>query len=315
MRYELTVKPEEDGLRTVDLLCRNHGFSRLQTKKIRLYGEVLCNGKHWRMIDPVRAGDHLCLSYVAEGEGEPDFMVSVDPEIPVIYEDEYLVLVQKPAGLLTHPNSFGIQESVTKRLSEALLHPVSRLDKETAGLLLLAKSGHAHYRLAQEAAMEKHYLAYQWGNVEPSEGLIEAPIARKGASIIEREVRPDGVYCATAYRRLKRYGHFAQKTEFKLLTGRTHQIRVHAKHLGHALLGDTLYTPSENEHLAFQECFASQYADLVSLCERLGHQALLAYSLSFTHPFRQERLTFQIEEPAELQALEKGLLTLSEQEK
>ena len=278
MQVSCQVSAADNGHRAVDVLCRQTGMSRLMAKKIRLYGSLTCNGTHHRMIDPVHTGDILVASLSSEAK-KPASLREV-PGAPLIYKDNWLIVVAKPTNMVIHPTYLHHEGSLTHLLSDLPLHPVIRLDRDTSGAVLIALNGHAHYVLSQNA-MEKYYIAIVHGKPDQDTGLIDAPIGRTDGSIMLREVRPDGDAAQTAYEVIRYYqSHDVTLMRFRLLTGRTHQIRVHSRHIGHPLVGDSLYgymgTNKESE-----------------IDGQIGRQALHAAVLVFTHPesFEPVRIT------------------------
>lgn len=206
----------------------------------------------------------------------------------IAYEDEFLLIIDKPAGMLVHPTvnerGFTLYDYVsnyyTRQGITAGIHPVSRLDRNTSGLVIFAKEPIVQFWLSQQQ-MQKSYLAIVTGNLPADEGIIEAPIARKDGSIIERCVDFEkGKYSKTAYKLLKMVRD-KSLVELQLFTGRTHQIRVHMAYIGCPLFNDNLYgTP--------------------------GHQsrhALHAYKIGFIHPVSDVPLEITRELPADLRSL------------
>ena len=206
----------------------------------------------------------------------------------IAYEDEFLLIIDKPAGMLVHPTvnkrGFTLYDYVsnyyTRQGITAGIHPVSRLDRNTSGLVIFAKEPIVQFWLSQQQ-MQKSYLAIVTGNLPADEGIIEAPIARKDGSIIERCVDFEkGKYSKTAYKLLKRVKD-KSLVELQLFTGRTHQIRVHMAYIGCPLFNDNLYgTPGPQ-----------------------SRHALHAYKIGFIHPVSDVPLEITRELPADLRRL------------
>ena len=206
----------------------------------------------------------------------------------IAYEDEFLLIIDKPAGILVHPTvnerGFTLYDYVsnyyTRQGITAGIHPVSRLDRNTSGLVIFAKEPIVQFWLSQQQ-MQKSYLAIVTGNLPADEGIIEAPIARKDGSIIERCVDFEkGKYSKTAYKLLKRVKD-KSLVELQLFTGRTHQIRVHMAYIGCPLFNDNLYgTPGPQ-----------------------SRHALHAYKIGFIHPVSDVPLEITRELPADLRRL------------
>lgn len=206
----------------------------------------------------------------------------------IAYEDEFLLIIDKPAGILVHPTvnerGFTLYDYVsnyyTRQGITAGIHPVSRLDRNTSGLVIFAKEPIIQFWLSQQQ-MQKSYLAIVTGNLPADEGIIEAPIARKDGSIIERCVDFEkGKYSKTAYKLLKRVKD-KSLVELQLFTGRTHQIRVHMAYIGCPLFNDNLYgTPGPQ-----------------------SRHALHAYKIGFIHPVSDVPLEITRELPADLRRL------------
>ncbi len=246
MEIHWKVHKEDHHLELRQLLERRLGFSRLLLKRLRLYGHCTRNGQPCRMIDSVFAGDDLHLYFQEENELSFPCRLPASSPVSVLYEDDWLIVADKPAHLVTHPDHNWPCDSLLSRLgaaygqADAQLHPVSRLDRDTSGLVLVAKHGYGHYLLSQKRIL-KHYVAFVHGRPPAKEGWIQLPIARKGSSIIEREVAMGGQPALTQYQLLSAVNDTYSWLHLHLWTGRTHQLRVHLAAIGCPIVGDTLY--------------------------------------------------------------------------
>ena len=314
MELNYEVQSEDHGQRAVDVLTRRTGMSRLMAKKIRLYGELLCNDRHHRMIDPVFSGDRIVARYQAgeadldahrqTGRYQPDALRDV-PGVAVRYLDDWILLAVKPAGMVTHPTYLHETGSLTDLLADKPLHPVSRLDRDTTGIVLIARNGHAHHVISRQA-MKKTYLALVHGRFPAASGLINAPIQRSPGSIMLREINRSGAPARTIWRELR---YFAASdislVRFELLTGKTHQLRLHSQASGCPIVGETLYgrvtVPDRQERARYLDSW-----DLLA-----GHQALHAAGLRFFHPVSSKAMQITAPLPAEFRQL---LAALRDQE-
>ena len=286
MKLSFHVPEKDDGKPAFEILSQK-GMSRLLIKRIRLYGQLTVNGLPKRMKDPLTVGDLVEATYKEDHE---QFALRPNHGIPILYEDEWCIVCDKPADLVTHPSWQHMDDSLIQRLSDQTLHPVMRLDRETSGLIVVAKNGFAHHAISH-ATMNKAYMALVHGVFAPTEGSIDAPIGRSTDSIMLREVREDGRRAVTHYKTLA-YNPTANVSlvRFVLETGRCHQIRVHSLSLGHPLLGDGLYGVCS---LAYPrpELWDTE-KDL-----SMKRQALHACELSFQHPESRETLHFVLPAP------------------
>ncbi|MFM1651139.1 RluA family pseudouridine synthase [Brevibacillus sp. B_LB10_24] len=218
---------------------------------------------------------------------------SEELDVPeILFEDEWFMVANKPAGMLVHPVKSGQTDTLIHRLAAylqsggtAMPHSVHRLDKETSGAVLLAKSSYAHRladQLIREGKLRRTYLAVAEGSVEAERGTIEAPIGRDPRHPSKRRVSPRGDAAITHYQVLARQAD-ATLLRIQLETGRTHQIRVHFAHLGHPLVGDSLYGGSKHSGLR--------------------RQALHAHQLSFSHPLSGEQVECTASLPEDLAQL------------
>lgn len=203
-------------------------------------------------------------------------------ELTVLYEDDHILLVDKPAGMLIHPsrsqNTGTLANLVAgyyeKTGQKCAFHPMTRLDRDTFGVVLLAKHSHAH-SLLQAGSLQKTYHALTLGGPEADSGIIDAPIARRPLPSLLRYVNQEGKPSMTQYRVLERQEKLC-KLELRPITGRTHQLRVHCAHMGFPILGDPQYGTEE----------------AIVLSEKLGltGQLLCAKTLEFHHPITDQPL-------------------------
>ncbi len=298
MKLEHIVDDKNHNKRVVDILCNTLGMSRLLTKRIRLYGTLDVNGVHYRMVDPVNSGDCISLTYNEPLIAAPSVLEDRN-NIKILFCDDYIVVVSKPSGIVTHPTSGHKSGTLTDIFSEVKLHPVSRLDRETSGVMLLARDPHCHYQLSlqhQNKSIEKEYIGFTHGIFNPLNGTINEPLKRKPDSIMLRCISPEGDIAITHYETKEIFAELdTSVVSFILETGRTHQIRVHALSRNHPLIGDGLYGASSNDNMHYQK---SAFLDNV-----LGRQALHASRITFSHPMTKERLTFMASIPEDMNNL------------
>lgn len=235
--------------------------------RLKWVDKILVNGKPEHTDFAVKQGDVITVFL---DEEEPDYPPE-DGELTILYEDEHLLAVEKPAGMLIHPSRSRFDGTLANYVlgyyrrtnQKSAFHPVTRLDRDTFGVVLLTKNSHIH-ALMQDTPIRKTYHALVLGHWEPEEGIIDAPIARKPLPSLLREVRSDGKMSVTEFRVLERFENYT-KLELNPITGRTHQLRVHCAHVGHPILGDPQYSDERS-------CFG------------LASQILCAKSLEFDHP-------------------------------
>ena len=203
-------------------------------------------------------------------------------ELVILYEDDHILAVDKPAGMLIHPSRSKNDGTLAnfvlgyyqKTGQDSAFHPVTRLDRDTFGVTLLAKNSHIH-SLLQETALQKTYHALVFGGPAEDRGIIDAPIARRELPSLLRYISPEGKPSVTEFAVLQR-GRTC-KLALKPITGRTHQLRLHCCHMGFPILGDPQYNTEESK----------AYSDTLGLTSQL----LCAYSLEFVHPITGELLT------------------------
>ncbi len=280
MQIEYIVPTETPSDATVGGLLRGRlGFSRGLIRRVLAAGELLCNGRPTRLADLARPGDLIQVRL-------PEEAPRVAPEplsLEVLYEDRHVLVVNKPAGMVTHP----VMQHRSGTLANALAHylltaggdgavrVLTRLDRPTSGAVLVAKHALAQQRLERQrraGQLRREYLALLHGSISVSfkavpfksedEGLIDAPVALTPGSIITRRVAPEGQPARTRYRVLWRCaGHTLVLAELE--TGRTHQLRVHFAHIGHPIVGDTLYgLPSQEAPRLFLHAWRLRFLHL-----------------------------------------------------
>ena len=278
-----------DGLR-IEQYLRRKGYSGQNLAEIkRMPQSVLVNGEHYYMKQELNTGDHLSI-HICEtkcSEKIPPVQIPLD----IVYEDEDIIVINKPAGMPIHPSLNNYTNSMANALAwyyqeqgkPFIFRCCNRLDRDTSGLTVVAKhlvSGNILSDMVRRRDIHREYLAIVRGHVSPEAGTINAPLARKPGTIIERTVDwEQGETAITHYRLVEeRNGH--SLISLRLETGRTHQIRIHMKYLGYPLIGDYLYNPD---------------------MEYIGRQALHSHRLSFTHPITGEPMEFTAPLPKDME--------------
>ncbi len=249
--------------------------------KLKWGDGIRVNGAPQRTNFAVKTGDVVTVRL---DEEEPEYPAE-DGELHVIYEDAHVLVVDKPAGMLIHPsrakNNGTLANFVAgyyqKTGQKCAFHPMTRLDRDTFGIVLLAKNAHVH-TLLQGADVRKTYHALTFGGPTAEEGVIDAPIARRPLPSLLRCVSPEGKPSVTEWRVLERDGKLC-KLALRPVTGRTHQLRVHCAYMGFPILGDPQYGSEESQ--AFSETLG------------LTHQMLCAKRLEFAHPMTGEEITLE----------------------
>ncbi|WP_034448814.1 RluA family pseudouridine synthase [Butyrivibrio sp. AE2032] len=298
MKFEYFVENEYNGCEIQQVMRRKFKMSTTWVKRVKLYGTVEQNGVHARVKDRVSTGDRLYFEY-EDNSGK----LNCPENVSILYETGSYAVVNKPAGMVTHPSHGHLEDSLLTSLSDETLHPVMRLDRETSGLLIVAKDGYAHNMLVTEADIKKSYLALCYGKFEPSEGTMSFPIARRENSVMIRDCVENGKPSVTHYKTVEHFGNAGiSLVEFKLETGRCHQIRTHCCHVGHPLLGDGLYGPlsDDNPNPALKDT-------AVIFDEQMGRVALHAYKIEYKDPFDKEDKVFEAALPEDMQRVIDGI--------
>lgn len=284
-----TVSQREENAQLRSILRRTLCLSNALLKRMKQTENVLVNGKQLRFIDRVHQGD--IVSVRLEFGEEDSTILPQDIPVDILYEDDCLIAVNKPPNMVIHPcaghpdNTLGnaLMGYFGKKGLKIKLRPLGRLDRDTTGIVLFAKNQYVQdflIRQMKERIYEKNYLGIIHGAFTPPEGEIALPIARKEGSIIERVTDPDGVESLTLYKTLRKYKGFSFAW-FRIVTGRTHQIRVHCASVGNPLLGDTLYGNIPTKWI--------------------NRQALHSHTVSFIHPETGDRMTLQAPVPEDMQ--------------
>ena len=259
--------------------------------KLKWGDAIRVNGIPQRTNFPVKAGDVITVRL---DEPEAEYPAE-DGELTILYEDDHLLAVDKPAGMLIHPSHTRFTGTLAnyvlgyyrKTGQESAFHPLTRLDRDTFGIVLLAKNSHVH-RLLQTVDVEKTYHALTFGGPKENRGILDAPIARRPLPSLLREIREDGKPSVTKFTVLER-NNVLCKLALQPVTGRTHQLRLHCLHFGFPILGDPQYATEESRRLSDQL--------------GLTYQLLCAKSLRLTHPITGETLFLQSEMDVDIQKL------------
>ncbi len=246
--------------------------------RLKWQDKLFVNGIARHTDYPVAPGDTVSIPL---DEPTPDYPAE-DGALDILYEDDHILAVDKPAGMLIHPSRAANSGTLANRVigyyqrtgQQCAFHPVTRLDRDTFGIVLLAKNAHSH-ALLKASAVEKTYYALVYGCPAAAEGIVDAPIARRELPSLLRYVDASGKPSVTEYAILARYGEIT-KLALTPVTGRTHQLRVHCAHMGFPILGDPQYGSPQS-----QEC---------SREKGIYTQQLCAYSLEFQHPITGEKL-------------------------
>ncbi len=270
----------------VQQFLKNKGFSRSIITSLKHGNRLLCNGSHIRTIDLLKTGDIITVVL----EDETDIIPNPSLDIPIAYDDDDIVVFEKPPFMPVHPSLKHYDDTLanyfTALYPQCVFRSINRLDRNTSGLVVVAKNKLAAARLSSDAKFrpQKIYYAIVGGDVTARYGVsgeIIAPIARISESIINREVRDDGQYAHTKFRVIKNNFRYSL-LQIELVTGRTHQIRVHFSWAGYPLIGDDLYGGDTT---------------------LLGRQALHCGEISLLHPVTEEKLTIKSPFPQDMQKI------------
>lgn len=306
------IVPEGKEKQRLDLFLASQlaSVTRAKIKKLIDADNVTVNGQATKAGHLTRPGEFIRIIF-------PRIQAtSVSPEeipLDIVYEDEYLIVVNKPPGMVVHP-AFGHH---TGTLVNALLSHcknlsrvggakrpglVHRLDKDTSGLLVVAKDDVSHVSLAKQLSqrkIEREYRAIVWGHPSPPSGHIEASIIRNPKNRLRMTIHPDGKHAATNYKVLEKL-FLTSYCQLNLETGRTHQIRVHMNSLGHPVFSDATYG-GRSKQLAGLNRDRAKFG--LQLLKKFDRQMLHAMSLVFIHPMSAELLRFEAPIPDDMNEL------------
>lgn len=305
--HELTVEAGDES--RLDLFVSERlQLSRTRVQKLLAEGKITVDGRPGRKSEPVEEDQRI------EVRVPPPTVVSMEPEdlpLEIVYQDSHLAVVNKPTGMVVHP----APGHRTGTMVNALLHHVKdlsgvggrlrpgivhRLDRDTSGLLVVAKTDVAHQALSEALKrrdIKRLYQALVWGHIDRDALTIDAPIGRDPRDRKRMAVVEDGRNAQTRVRLAERWVR-ADLLDIALKTGRTHQIRVHLSHIGHPVVGDVVYGRGWERGMGGG---SRRWAD--ELARRVKRQFLHAAALGFDHPVTDERMRFRVPLPGDLAAL------------
>jgi len=286
----LTYMVKEDTT-VKDILINKLLISSRLLRKLKLNSRIFCNDKEAWVNDKVKDGDIILVDITFEEVN--DKIISEVRELDILYEDSCLLIINKPADLVVHPTCIhldgtlanfvkgyleGKGENVTTRF-------VNRLDRETSGVIVFAKNEYTQEiltRQMQTGEFKKEYIAVTHGVIEKDSGTIDFPIKREEGSIMTRTIADDGETAITHFYVVNRFSDMTE-VKLRLETGRTHQIRVHLKAIGHPIIGDGLYSDIKTD--------------------KIERQALHASSIEFIHPISKEKMKITADIPEDISRL------------
>lgn len=323
-KLQYIATDSDDGRTVKDVLRQHFQLSARQISRAKfLPGGILVNGEEVTVRRNLRPGDALTVT-LEDREAGSHQLIPQPGSLDIRYEDDDLLLINKPAGLVVHPSPGHYADSLANILvwhygqkdEHIVVRPVGRLDRETSGLIYIAKNKAAVRSMERQRTtgeMERHYLALVHGCPEKAEGIIEEPIGPDPEAWMRQRVTPNGAYAKTAYRVISRFSGYSL-VELHLFTGRTHQIRVHLAWLGHPLLGDSMYGreaamaqrkegPGGGQKPNHREDSQEDGAGAGRTEFGMTRTALHSWRLICTQPFSGERLEFICELPEDMRRL------------
>ena len=281
MKIEFIVDNDLNGISIKEYLTTKLLMSKRLIIKLKKHQNILCNNSPVYVNYVMKLGDNISIDLEFNEENN---IVPFDSNLDILYEDDCFLIVDKPANIPTHPSAYHYDNTLSnivrnyyiKNNIDTLIRPVNRLDKNTSGIVIFAKNQYVQEQLIEQMKQnifKKEYICIVTGHLEKDNEIINLPIARENDSIIKRCIRNDGDIAITEYSVIIRFNIEnlpLSLVKVNLLTGRTHQIRVHFSHIGHPLIGDSLYGTESN---------------------LIDRQALHCTQLSFVHPITKKEIT------------------------
>jgi 23S rRNA pseudouridine1911/1915/1917 synthase len=317
-RLSITVDKGQEPLRIDKFLqARITHATRSKVQRAIEFGHVLVNGKAIKSNYKIRPGDNIIV--YSETTPENFEIVPEQMDLDIIYEDDDVLVINKPVGMVVHPGAGNYRGTLVNGIAWHLRQQqpgldehtlprfglVHRIDKNTSGLLLLAKTDKAAVDLANQFfdhTVDRKYVALVWGNFEENEGTIKGHVGRHQRFRKIMDVYPDGEQgkeAVTHYTVIERF-RYVTLVECRLETGRTHQIRAHMQHIGHPLFNDETYGGDK----IVKGTIFTRYKQFVENCfEICPRHALHAKTLGFTHPRTRQKVLFSSEIPGDMQAV------------
>ncbi len=312
---------DKSGIRLDKFLADNTDeFSRTQLQKYIKNGNVTVNGEIKPVNYRLNLDDEIQID-IHDEIPTGDFVEPQDIPIDIIFEDDELIIINKQAGMTVHPGTGNINGTLAnaisfhcKQLSDinGPIRPgiVHRLDKDTSGIIIIAKTNYAHMKLAEQFAnrlVKKVYYGITWGTWKEQEGLIDQPIARKRNDPTSFNVNITGKEAQTKYQIIKKSQYFSNVNYFPK-TGRTHQIRVHSEFIGNPIIGDTKYGGGLSRIKGYIPEISKKMEMLFKLVQR---HILHAQKISFIHPCSKKEMNFKSDLPDDIQNIINTIDTLN----
>ena len=296
MILSITIDESLQNISLYKILNTNLKLSKRLITKLKNNKQIFCNNKEVFTNYIVKLNDVISVD-VDFDENINDNIVPTDINIDIIYEDDSLIAINKPSNMPTHPSCNHFEDTLANALKNyyiknninKTIRPINRLDKDTSGIVIFAKNQYIQEHLISQMKanqFEKEYISIVEGKLDNKEGIINLPIARENDSIIKRCVNDLGDNAITKYKvidEIKIDENVYSKLLIKLETGRTHQIRVHMSHIGHPIIGDSLYGNKSN---------------------LINRQALHCFHLSFVHPITNKKISLEAKIPEDIQRLQ-----------